>query len=275
MNTNVIDNYSKIKPSLFFLPLSFLITIVLFLYSQNALSVDKYIQIQKNYFYFLNSKLSQFPNTIYNLTQLGDALIFLSFLTIFIVYAPKIWESLLSASLVSAIFSRVLKDLFHVPRPAEAFDRNSFVIIGKTLPGFSSLPSGHSITVFTILTVLLFAFMPKKLNYKILWSFLIIIAGLILVFTRVGVGAHHPLDVITGSIIGYICGLTGIFISRKYKIWSWINNEKYYPIFILLFLICCIVLINKIINENLIIFYLSLISLIVSLYKIIYVYAKK
>ena len=275
ININVIDNYSKLKLTLFFLPLFFLTSIVVFLYSQNALSVGKYLLIQKNCFYFINSKLSQFPDTIYNLTQVGDALVFLSFLTIFIVYAPKMWESLLSASVISAIFSRVLKDLFHVPRPAEAYDNTSFVIIGKALPGFSSLPSGHSITVFTILTVLLFAFMPKKLNYKILWSFLIIITGLILVFTRVGVGAHHPLDVITGSIIGYICGLMGIFLSRRYKIWSWINNKKYYPIFILLFLGCCIVLINKIINENLIIFYLSLITLIVSLYKIIYVYAKK
>jgi membrane-associated phospholipid phosphatase len=275
MDTSIIDNYSKLKPSLFFLPLFFLIAIVLFLYNQNALSADKYIEIQKNCFFFLNSKLSQFPTILYNLTQVGDALIFLSFLTILIVYAPKIWESLLSASIVSAIFSGVLKFIFAVPRPAAAFDNNSFVIIGKTLLGHSSLPSGHSITVFTILTVLLFAFMPKKLNYKILWGFFTIIAGLILVFTRVGVGAHYPLDVIVGSIIGYISGLAGIFINQKYKIWTWINNKKYYPIFILLFLICFILLINRITNENLIIYYLSLISLIVSLYKITCVYVKK
>lgn len=275
MNTNIIDNYSKLKPSLFFLPLFFLIAIVLFLYNQNALSADKYIEIQKNCFFFLNSKLSQFPTILFNLTQVGDALISLSFLTIFIVYAPKIWESLLSASIVSAIFSGVLKDIFAIPRPAAAFDNNSFVIIGKTLSGHSSLPSGHSITVFTILTVLLFAFMPKKLNYKILWIIFSIIAGLILVVTRVGVGAHYPLDVIVGSIIGYISGLAGIFINQKYKIWTWINNKKYYPIFIFLFLICCILLINRIINEDLIIYYLSLISLIFSLYKITCVYVEK
>lgn len=170
MNTSVIDKYSKLKPSLLFLPLFLLIAIVLFLYQQDALSVEKYIQIQKNCFFFLNSKLSQFPNILYNLTQLGDALIALSFLTIFIVFIPAIWESLLSASLISAIFSGVLKFIFAIPRPAAAFDHNSFVIIGKTLLGHNSLPSGHSITVFTILTVLLYAFLPKKLNYKILWG---------------------------------------------------------------------------------------------------------
>lgn len=275
MNEKIIANFSKIKSSLFVLPLFFLLLIVFFLYSQNSLSLVKYVQIQKNCFLFLNSKLSQFPNTIYNLTQFGDALIFLSFLTVFIIYAPKIWEALISASLVSAIFSRVLKNIFAIPRPAEAFDNNSFVIIGRRLPGFSSLPSGHSITVFTILTILFFAFMPKKVIHKITYGFLMINLGIILVFTRVGVGAHHPLDVITGSIIGYICGLVGIFVSKKYEIWSWINNKKYYPIFILLFIVCSIVLINKIINENLIVFYFALISLVISLYKIITLYVKK
>jgi len=117
--------------------------------------------------------------------------------------------------------------------------------------------------------------MPEKLTYKILWIFFTIITGLIIVFTRVGVGAHYPLDVIIGSIIGYISGLTGIFISRKYKIWAWVNNKKYYPIFILLMLICCISIIASIFTENLIIFYLALISLFVPFYKIVYAFVKK
>jgi membrane-associated phospholipid phosphatase len=275
MNENVINNYSKLKPFLFFLPIFLLGAIVLFLHNQDSLNAYKYIQLQKDSFFFINYNLGQFPNIIYNITQLGDASIFLSFLSIFIVYAPKIWESLISASLVSLIFSSLLKNIFSVSRPAVVFDNNSFVIIGKTAVGHASLPSGHSITVFTTLTILLFAFMPQKLTYKILWVLFTIITGLIIAFTRVGVGAHYPLDVIIGSIIGYISGLTGIFISRKYKIWAWVNNKKYYPIFILLMLICGISLISQIINENLIIFYLALISLFVPFYKIVYAFIKK
>ncbi len=274
-NTKIIANYSRLRPSLFVLPLCFLIAIVLYLCVQNSLSVHQYIQIQKPIFFFLNSKLSEFPNTERNLTQLGDALVFLSFLGVFIVYAPKLWESLISASLVSAVFSNLLKEIFAVPRPAAMFDHNSFVIIGEALSGSNSLPSGHSITVFTILTVLLYAFMPEKLKYKILWLFFMIILGLILAFTRVGMGAHYPLDVIIGSVVGYISGLAGIFINRKYDIWRWINNKKYYPVFIGLLLVSCITIIVKIINENLVIFYCSLASLVVSLYKIIKLYVKK
>ena len=275
MNTRVITNFSKLKVSFFLLPLFFILTIVLLVYSQGPFSIDNYVQIQKSAFLFINAKLSQFPNIIYNLTQLGDAMILLSLLTIFIIYAPKLWEALLSASLVSALFSNVLKKIFAVPRPAALFDNSSFTIIGKTLTGHNSLPSGHSITVFTILTVLLYAFMPKKWSAKLAWTLGIIAIGLLLVLTRVGVGAHYPLDVISGSIIGYISGLSGIFISNKYTLWYWINFKKYYPIFILLFVICCCVLISKINKENLIIFYLSLISFVVSLYKIITVYVKK
>lgn len=274
-NANVVRNYSRLKPSLFIFPIFFLTIIVLLLYKQDALSVDKYAQIQKNCFFFLNSKLSQFPKTIFNLTQFGDALVSLSFLSIFIIYVPKIWEGLISSSLVSCIICCSLKEIFSVPRPAAVFDHHSFVIIGTTLSGRNSLPSGHSITVFTVLTVLMFAFMPQKLKYKISWFIFIIGVGLILAFTRVGVGAHYPLDVIIGGTVGYISGLLGIFITKKYKIWTWINNKKYYPIIILFFLFGCVLLVTRILDDNLIVFYLSLITLVISLYKIITVYVKK
>lgn len=275
MNTKIINNYSRLNFFLFLLPLFFLTVIVLFLYSQNVLCADRYIEIQKDTFFFINYHLGQYPNLQFNITQLGDALIFLSFLSVLIVYAPKIWEALLSGLLVSLVFSCLLKKIFSVPRPAAVFDNDSFIIIGKTLTGHNSSPSGHSITIFTILSVLLFAFMPKELKFKILYFSLLISAGLILAFSRVGVGAHYPFDVILGGFIGYISGLLGIFISRKYQIWNWINNKKYYLVFILLFGVCCVLLIHKIINNNLIIFYFSFASLAVSLYKIINIYVKK
>lgn len=274
MNTDIIRNYLKLKPSLFVLPLFLLIAIFLFLYSQNALSVDGYIGIQKKIFFPINHFLGQYPDLQINFTQVGDGLIFLSLLSIFILYAPKIWEALISGLLVSVLFSFPLKRIFNIPRPAEYLDNATFIIIGRRLTGFSSFPSGHSITIFTVLTVLLFAFMPKKAGNKIIWSLFIVTIGLIFAFTRVGVGAHHPIDVMTGSIIGYISGISGIFISRKYKIWNWINERKYYPFFIVLFLTCCVILFNKIMKDNLVIFYLSFVSLLFSLYKITTVYVK-
>jgi membrane-associated phospholipid phosphatase len=275
LNSAVIEKYTKLKLSLFAFPFLLLLSLVVFLYSKNALSVINYVEIQKNYFYLINAQLSQFPHLIYNLTQFGDALVFFSLLTPLLLYIPKIWEALLSGSIVSLMLSRVLKDMFSVPRPAQIYDGTSFEIVGEKLIGYSSLPSGHSITVFCTLTVLLFAFVPNKFYTKIAWTILIILLGSALSLTRVGVGAHHPIDVFTGGILGYISGLSGIFISVKYKAWTWINHKKYYPIFILLFLICTVILITKINDKNLSIFYFALASLLFSLYKIIYVYIKK
>lgn len=275
MLPNGINMYSKLRLSSFVPPVLMLIIFFVFLYSHNALGVKEYIHIQKDRFFLINQILGQYPAIVNNLSQLGDALIFLSFLGILIVYIPKIWESLFSALLVCLLYSFVLKNFFAVPRPAAVFDHSSFIIVGKTLSGHNSLPSGHSMTIFTILTVLLFALMPQKLPYKVLMFLLMVVAGFLLAFTRVGVGAHYPLDVILGSIIGYISGLTGIFISRKYEIWTWINNKKYYPVIVLLFLICCIYIVGKIIDENLLIFYFALASCVVTIFKVIQIYAKR
>ena len=88
MNTNVINNYLKLKSSLFFLPFLFLITIVLILSSQDALNTVNYVKIQKNAFFFINYNLGQYPLFISNLTHIGDTSIILALLTIFIVKAP-------------------------------------------------------------------------------------------------------------------------------------------------------------------------------------------
>ena len=275
MNTTIINNYARLKASVFLVPVFFLIAIALFLYSQDSLSVPKYIEIQKNAFYSINHFLGQNPNLEYNLTQFGDCIVSFAFLSVFLVYAPKKWEVLISASLISAIFANVLKKIVAVPRPAAALDNNTFAIIGKTLTGHNSLPSGHSITIFTTLTVLMFAYMPKKPLYKAIYFVTLSLIGLFLALSRVGVGAHYPLDVVIGCAFGYISGLLGIFISRKYKIWGWISNKKFYPFFILLFLVCFGVIVGKIKHENLPIFYLALISLAISLFKITSVYVKK
>lgn len=270
MNQQIKENFNRVRLYVLYPPLFIIASIVVFLIYEHALSVPGYVAIQKDFYFYLNAKLSQFPLTEYNLTQFGDAFIFLSLLAVLFVYVPIIWEALISASLISAVLSAVLKAYFAVPRPAAVLDHHQFVIIGKALTSTTnSLPSGHSITVFTILTVILFGMMPERKNMKILWIFFILTAGVILASTRVGVGAHFPLDVVVGSVVGYCSGVAGIFLQRKYPIWAWINFKKYYPVFIVIFAASIVFVIKAILKENLFIFYLSLISLIYSLYAVV------
>ncbi len=112
MNTNVVKNQSKVVVSFLYLPAALLLMIVLWLWSQNALSIIGYTEIQKEVFLYINHQLGQYPSLMINLTQFGNALVFLSCLSIFIIYAPKLWEALISASLVSLLFSKGLKIYF-------------------------------------------------------------------------------------------------------------------------------------------------------------------
>lgn len=275
MNAVVTQNYSKVTFFLLVLPMLIIASVIVFLVGNDAFSPMGYAEIQQETFLSLNKILSQFPDLQHNLTQLGDAFVALSTLSILYYYAPKFWENLVWASLISLIFSRVLKEYFDVPRPATILDNETFTIVGETAIGFSSMPSGHSITIFTTLAVILFGFMPKKLIFKFLWTSFILVLGLILAFTRVGVGAHYPLDVILGSCIGLISGILGIIFCRYFRLFAWVSNPKFLLFFMLLFLGSLAFLIIKIVKEPLVIYTLPLVSLIFSLYFLIQSYVKK
>ena len=79
MNKLVLDNFSKVRPIILILPIFILFDFVFILFILNCLKPTNYINIQKDYFYIINHFLGRFPNIIFNLTQLGDALVILSF----------------------------------------------------------------------------------------------------------------------------------------------------------------------------------------------------
>ena len=276
LNNKIIDNFSNTKLTLLIPPAFLLLIIGFTFFFKNALNTEGYIETQKKMFYSLNGVLSKLPDLLFNITQLGDAIIFLPFFTVLIIYTPKFWSTLLTSSLIGLVFSVSLKKIFLIPRPAAVFDNESFTIIGRTLAStHSSLPSGHSITTFMIITTLLFAFMPKVFKAKVIWSILIFSAGLFIAFSRVGVGAHYPFDVIIGCTIGYIAALFGIYINNNIGLGTNLINKKHYPILMLFLLIWMLAIINEIMDRNLLIFYFSLSALVLTLGLTIKTYLKK
>jgi membrane-associated phospholipid phosphatase len=278
LNNKVALNFINIKARHLILPILLLTGIALFIFQkEKSFSKTGYIDIQTDSFFYLNELLSKTPNLQYNLVQFGDALISYSLFTIFILYAPKIWEVLLTSSMMSLIVSALLKKIFAVPRPAAIFDNDSFTIIGKTLVGSTSLPSGHSITTFIITSTLFFAFTPAHLNNyaKIFRAIFFIIIGLFIAFSRVGVGAHYPFDVIVGSIIGYLITVVGVLINNRTNFWNWITKRKSLLVFMLVFLISIGIITKKITETNLSFYYLSLLSLIITLYLTLKTYVQK
>ncbi len=268
-------NLSKVQYILFVFPITIIAGVITLLLITGNWSEEGYVSIQRDCFLWLNSFTPSMSSLMNNLTQLGDAYILLSILSILFLYTPSVWENLISSAIVSGVLSSLLKRLIGIPRPSMCYDLSTFHIIGEQIGGYKSCPSGHSITVFAAITVILLAFMPKGNLSKVVWSLSVVAIGLLIASSRVFVGAHHPLDVILGCAVGFVSSLIGIFINRKYPIWRWIGSIKFYPIFILIFLGGAIGMVVKIAEHSLVVYYITLASLSVSLIYIIKAYVKK
>ena len=273
INKKINSNFSKVTPYRLIFPLGIIGMVVLFLYFNSALNHKGYIDIQDELFLYLNKKLSVLPHLQTNLTLFGDALILLSLIYVLFPFTPKIWEALIPSSLFSLLFSQIPKMILAVPRPAASL-KQEFYIIGEKLTGHNSCPSGHSITIISIISVLFIGFYPKEFRTKIFYTSTLMMVGISVAITRIGVGAHYPLDVFLGCILGYVCSILGILFPQKFSLFRWISNPKFLPLFIVLFIICAGLLIHRIIHEGLIVYYFPLISLGISLFIIIQKYVR-
>jgi undecaprenyl-diphosphatase len=78
--------------------------------------------------------------------------------------------------------------------------------------GFCSSHAANSFTLATSL-FLLFGKQIPSLKYFYLWA-------IIVSYSRIYVGVHYPLDVVTGAGIGVLAAIFCNFIYNKYKIFS-------------------------------------------------------
>ena len=188
-----------------------------------------YVNIQKDEFLFINHFLISDSKLWLNITQLGDAMVLFPILSLFIPKFPQIWAALFAAVPLTTLLSIGGKNLFHTPRPAAVLDHNLFNIMGNVLTAHNSLPSGHTVTIFAAITVVLavlFPFPCKKLHFLCLLTGLVL--AIVIAISRVAVGAHWPLDVALGSVLGYLGGLSGVIISQRFhRWWEWMKSPKY------------------------------------------------
>jgi 4-amino-4-deoxy-L-arabinose transferase-like glycosyltransferase len=147
----------------------------------------------------------------YLITYLGSGLILIPI--VLVLYATKKEKILpvVSSYLLLSIAVQVIKFFWNVPRPAALFD--NIHIVGETLKA-ASFPSGHTATAFMLYYVLT---KGKSISLKTFF----IIPALAVGYSRVYIGAHFPIDVLSGGIIGYLSGYISLkYISflKKYKI---------------------------------------------------------
>ncbi len=94
----------------------------------------------------------------------------------------------------------IIKTYFERLRPNNDIEINSIIRILKNPGGFSFF-SGHASSSFSLATIS-FLFLRKKIS--IIW--LLFIWPILFAYSRIYVGVHYPLDIITGALIGIILG---------------------------------------------------------------------
>ena len=251
--------------------------VLLFLAINGHLDRIGYWSSQSDLFIYINQHLSSWSYFWLNATQLGDALVFFPLVSFLIIWRPQAWAAMFAAVPVATFLSVGGKHLAAIPRPAAVLDHHIFHIIGNTLTAHNSLPSGHSITAFAIITAIMGSLLLsplKKSHY--LWILLGFCLATTIALSRVAVGAHWPFDTAVGALFGYIAGLTGVILTQRYqRWWSWLYQAKYHFIFAFILFAWAILLLSKVLDTsaieyNLPIYWLAgLSALFVSIYLLI------
>ena len=189
--------------------------------------IDTIVEIDKHMMVFLNKTIS---NPIFDFIMpiitnqnflVFSGLILIGYLAYYGGKRGRITIVLLlvAASFSDAICFQVIKPWVGRIRPSHDFYEYINLLVSKG--GKYSFPSNHAANSFVFATVLSYFYDRNR-------TFLYILASTI-AFSRVYVGVHYPLDIIIGSIIGYI--ISWIFLSiwviikmrelKRGKMWVW------------------------------------------------------
>ncbi len=185
------------------LPIAIFIVISLFLavgfsFSQYSRFIDAYTSWQQPYFLWINNVSNQVISSEMwgRITLLGDKYVLLLILSPLLLWKPKVWLSILTAAPIAAILGAIGKKLLSMPRPAMVIEHHNFNIIGELATGYKSLPSGHSLTIFTgfmVLIILVYTNLSKKQSKCSKYGAII-------------------LDVFFGGLCGWVSAYCGIYI---------------------------------------------------------------
>ncbi len=100
------------------------------------------------------------------------------------------------------LLTQLLKGCFGLPRPGNPLPPIPF----SMQSAYCSFPSGHTVTIIT-------AALPLALWFRKIWAAVVLSAGIALMgYSRMWLGAHHPVDILAGMAVG---SLAARFIAVK------------------------------------------------------------
>jgi len=158
------------------------------------------------------------------LTILGHGLVAVMLLAPLLQQAPQLLLAALYAAPLGGIFSALGKRLAATPRPAAVLEPDSFHVQGQLLAGHNSFPSGHSITIFLVASVLILGLAP--LRTRPLRAAAVLGLALVAASSRVLVGAHWPSDVLGGAALGMSAGVAGTWLAGRWPLWRRMHARR-------------------------------------------------
>ncbi len=145
-------------------------------------------------------------------THLGDGIFILALAAVFAIFKRYQWSiGVVAGYLLSGIFAQLGKKLLNLPRPLTYFENlneSIYQVPGVNTHAMGSFPSGHTTSVFALMVYLVLALPPGK------YKWLLVLAAILVGYSRIYLSQHFPVDVWAGALIGSICGIV-VFIWLK------------------------------------------------------------
>jgi membrane-associated phospholipid phosphatase len=176
--------------------------------------------IDRTWFAALNATLWTWlpPATLSCVTLMGHGLAATMLMSPTLLLSTRTLAAALWSAPVALALSRLPKAMVDSPRPAAVLDAASMHLEGQALLGHNSFPSGHSITAFMLVSVLLLS-LPGRLRPATAAAAAAIVAfGVAVALSRLGVGAHWPSDVIAGAGLGLLAGVSGSTLAQRWPL---------------------------------------------------------
>jgi membrane-associated phospholipid phosphatase len=150
-----------------------------------------------------------------NYTFAGDGIFALCLIAAMLFYYKRKQQglALLYSFLISGLAVQIIKNLVSSPRPKLFFEAGQYLhfIDGVSLANNSSFPSGHTATAFAIATVMVVMMTDKSRQL------LILIAAVLVGYSRIYLAQHFLLDVLIGAVIGSISGVLSVVLVKNTK----------------------------------------------------------
>jgi undecaprenyl-diphosphatase len=130
---------------------------------------------------------------------------------------------------IGGLLSAGLKRVFDTPRPPAVLAPEQFHLIGAKLTQHS-LPSGHSITAFTVATLLVLVWVGGRRwaspaqAWGVRLALFALAAGVAL--SRVAVAAHWPSDICAGAGVGVLAAVLAQAAAQRGRLVDWLASAS-------------------------------------------------